>query len=164
MKKAYVKPVFFAEEFVASEHVAGICKLSVTSQLPIYEGVQIDKHSVSYSETPNDNVNVSGWMNSHYNSEMTYWEYAGVGSKQEAQEGKSDAYLFTATNGVCDFLWNHQTDEMGVWGSPDTFVGNDVRPESEMSVIKWLDVTISKFFYGNQGNDDPTYELQQLVS
>ena len=179
MKKAYVKPVFLAEEFVGVAHVASACGYSISKPAEVYFGVGLCDHKGGNCHTvKNSHGGISGSYAYTYKDEqgneqqkqMSYWEYAGNSSGTK----NGDAFLFTVNNGQCDFLWDSTKNEMGVWNTPDVWTNGDVRPTPDASmlgsVVKWLDQNFSIFFYGSNpsggGNNDhhPGYNGGTLVS
>ena len=143
MKKAYVKPVFFAEEFVAdSSYAVGTCTMSggVFEIIPSTTGpkeegttmicnaangnhwasivVPYDKGGKDgYKENPNNVLPGLGmtWSGGPEGTEYTNYTYA--------LESDGKAYLFALDNVVCDFLWNKDAD-----GAPHgpVYVWNDI--------------------------------------
>lgn len=128
MKKAYVKPQYFAEEFVAeSSYIAG-CGASVYSSYEISLGMDVclgtsgdEGHFIGGSDNL-EKVNIKNtalgetW---HYNANgtsYTNWEYAQVGTTAEEQK----ATIFMTRE--CDFWWDPDTGNDGyvyVWDSTD---------------------------------------------
>lgn len=174
MRKAYVKPVFLAEEFVGVSQSVSACAYSTTNPAEVYLGVGLCNHNDGNCHSvKNNHGDISG--NYTYLDEngqtktMSYWEYAG---NQNGKQG-GDAFLFTVNNGQCDFLWDSDNDNMGVWNTPDVWTNDNVRPTPDTStlgsVVNWLGKTFSQFFYGNSSSDGgenhrPGYMGATLVS
>lgn len=163
MKKAYVKPVFMAEEFVASTYHVSACsdRIDPNNKLGIYHGLNLGgNQNVDYEK---------GGLDDNYNATLTYWQYAGVHSADEATEGNTNAYLFTTRNHECDFLWDHWTDTLYVWNTPDT---PNKRTEGDMyKADGTLNITrvgtgfkdVSSFFTGNSSEDVLKYEGTDII-
>lgn len=121
MKKAYVKPVFVAEEFVAAASYATSCgPASINRAITINKGDIIcngrdNGHTAGKDSNGKDaviNTDYIGTWPDGKQSPYTYWDYANQ------NDGKSD--LFSSNNYECDFLWDYYStgkDEMYVWGS-----------------------------------------------
>lgn len=143
MKKAYVKPVFMAEEFEAeSSYAVGSCEVSTRSPFVIWEGMQITE-----KEQHEININVGGstvgqdwYYNSTNGTNHTNWSYAF--------EDDNQATLFV--NKVCDFCWDPHN---GATGSVSVWNGLTHEDRTEQYTIKddqsWQFV---KFFTGNEGS------------
>ena len=132
MKKAYVKPVFLAEEFVAAmDHVAACTTNYWTPQIiqwptngqpgtDLCEGN--DGHSVGFNE------NQALILSNHdkekfyydYSQKITYKEYAEWNADQRPGANADDytatnAYLFNSGHSACDFVWDNTNSDVGVW-------------------------------------------------
>lgn len=168
MKKAYVKPVFMAEEFEGLAHVTSTCGYSINDPAEVYDGVGICFKKNGCNHTVDGSGEIDTGM---YSNELTYWEYAsGAGASNE--QG-NDAYLFTVGNGQCDFLWNSSNDDMGVWKTPDTYTDGAVRPglkkgDVVSDFVNWLGIGFSQFFFNNSSSNSaqhqPGYMSQVLLS
>ena len=99
MKKAYVKPMFFAEEFAATATVA-VCPVRSANPLPIHAKDFI-------CSSPGHAVDHNGKAPVH-----GYWDYA-------TSDG-TDSYIFNSGEGACDFVWNSGNGPLGFWTSVDT--------------------------------------------
>ena len=111
MKKAYVKPVFLAEEFVGTTAVAGCGEGSVNKPVELEKGQYL-----CYKVKPNgsyqgDNGHQIGKNNAPV---LQYWDYAGANKEDDE---KTDVYLFTDSSIVCDFLWNGQGSTVKGWST-----------------------------------------------
>lgn len=117
MKKAYVKPVFLAEEFVAaSSYAANGCPTTKITPKAIAQGTKIcnDGHTVSQT----NKAMINGYYDETQN--ITYWDYASWNEEKRTGAGDSthaatDSYLFSTESSVCDFVWNNTANEVGVW-------------------------------------------------
>ena len=117
MKKAYVKPVFLAEEFVAAASYATSCgAATINSALTIKPGdnvcgEKIDGHTAGKGKAEINNDYIGVWPDTA-GGKYSYWDYA------KQNDGKSN--LFSSSNYECDFLWDYYStgkDEIYVWGS-----------------------------------------------
>lgn len=167
MKKAYVKPVFLAEEFFMTMSIAA-CQYSMNNPAKIYHGVRMcsgNNHKVTWSPnaTNKGTINTKTYTAAD-GTVMDYWQY----SQGAADEASSDAYLFTVNNGQCDFLWDNSNEQIGVWKTPDTFDGirgADTMKDSEGNwLVNWLIGTFSGFFYGSGDPHEPAYQGESIVS
>lgn len=117
MKKAYVKPVFLAEEFVAASSYAISCgPASINKALTINPGnnvcgEKIDGHTAGKGKAEINNNYIGVWPNTVADGEnYSYWQYANQ------NDGKSN--LFSSNNYECDFLWDYYStgkNEIYVW-------------------------------------------------
>ena len=124
MKKAYVKPVFLAEEFVAAaSHVAGCGDGSVNSVKEIIPGTTYlcEFHDNSCNSTlVLENSEANKLYGSHDenfkgSTDLTYWDYAKADS---AGSFNDKIYLFTQNDYECDFVWTgYRNDTVKVWGT-----------------------------------------------
>ena len=161
MKKAYVKPVFLAEEFVAeTSYAATPCGISVGTQLKLIDGksmciVENHKncnHVISVANAPvsgkyqdgfvRDNDALNGYSQNADNS-FSYWDYA-------TKDG-TDAFLFNSSIADCDFLWSgNNRDNVQVWNSVDKGAADT----SKGFVIGFLNTfqSLTGLFCKNEGN------------
>lgn len=152
MKKAYVKPVFMAEFFEVSSTVA-VCPVRSATPLPVEEGDYIcdsPGHAVGHAQAPVNN----------------YWDYA-------TNYQTDNSYIFTSGTYQCDFLWNSEGGNVGVWTQMDEsgaskgtdYLVSDAsqRYNTETNVftavVHWFqDMNFMNFFRGaNSTNCIPTY-------
>ena len=99
MKRAYVKPMFVAEEYEMTECVASCGKGSINQPAIITKGVRLcsgngQDHTF---KKDSDLQAVYGWS--------------------EAQKDKTSAYLFTNSNIECDFLWYGGDSDVQAWST-----------------------------------------------
>lgn len=114
MKKAYVKPVFFAEEFAGTSSVAACEYNAKQNALQIWEGRNLCLNGKCAHEIGKKTNEVSNW-----------WDYATNTEGADANKPSSDslsgyndgAYLFTDGQTVCDFVWNTGGSQVGIWTS-----------------------------------------------
>ena len=99
MKKAYVKPVFLAEEFVMTDCVAS-CPTSTKVPGPIE-----DKTNVCVGDNGHK-VNLDKGLVGKY------WSYA--------DDDSTMVYLFTNATYECDFLWNSTGSNVEGWSTNGT--------------------------------------------
>lgn len=161
MKKAYVKPVFLAEEFVAeTSYAATPCGISVRTQLEL-----IDKKSMCIAKNHKNcnhvidvtNAPVGGEYEDGYvrddnaligysqntDNSFSYWDYA-------TKDGTA-AFLFNSSIANCDFLWSgNNRDTVQVWNSVDKGAADT----SKGFVIGFLDTfkSLTGLFCSNEGN------------
>lgn len=135
MKKAYVKPVFMAEEFVVTATVAG-CNVKAGNPLPVYDGQIICQHL--------NNGHAIGKGSGDVNN---LWDYA-YGRETSKSENTSDSYIFTSGNQTCDFLWNSAGGSVGIWttdnSSEQKAIANAVWKEQDRQ-----NTGVLEFFFGN---------------
>ncbi|MBQ4265435.1 MAG: hypothetical protein IJB85_07990 [Clostridia bacterium] len=156
MKKAYVKPVFFAEEFVAETSYALTgCGTMSWSPKEMYEDMLIcsnDGHKLDH----NGNATVmDGVYGQNANGEnITYWDYAstvdrtGAGDEEYAA---SNRYLFNSASSICDFVWDDTSEDIGVWRENTT---------TNTWSVAWIE-KLTTFFIGTNSdlkNHQPQYE------
>lgn len=170
MKKAYVKPVFLAEEFVAaSSYVASSCGQSVFSALLIeYDknfcakrGCNADSMTF-HRETDYNNESNKPAVYQEYNGTKvegvdSYWDYANYNDDK--------AYLFTGGSSECDFLWNgHASDKVYVWDN--VLKGAAEGAKQILATFGGLSFSLTGFLTGNEAtNGHPTgYEGQSFRS
>ena len=146
MKKAYVKPVFLAEEFVAAaSYAANGCDTTRISPKYIEQGMQICRDDPGHTVGGNKTAEIQGY----YDNNTTYWQYAswsedvrgGAGDSQHAAE---NAYLFSSEFSVCDFVWNNTANEVGVWREQT----NEETGKLEWAVSWIKDALFATFFLG----------------
>lgn len=111
MKKAYVKPVFLAEEFVAaSSYAASACKLSSSNPYTITTNQHLCTNETCDHYTSEKSMFFTGTNTFRVNGKdetKTYWEYAG---------GEGESKLFTLGESQCDFMWKtNGADLVTVW-------------------------------------------------
>ena len=158
MKKAYVKPVFLAEEFVATmDHVAACPTNTWTPQelqFPIngQGGTRLcnsQKTNCSHY-LGSGNATINGYYDEA--NKITYQQYAewSIDDRSNAGDGVSDAtkaYLFNSGYGACDFVWNNTNQNVGVWVW---------ETENEKWGIKLIEKfgDFGKFFFGAKADND----------
>lgn len=175
MKKAYVKPVFLAEEFVAaSSYVASACGVSNAKSLEIKDGdLLCNTHNnhcsldfslegsyvntTKYDGSVIDTTSQTGYSLNNDNG-FSYWDYA----KQDDQK----ACLFNSTIGDCDFLWSgNSNDTIWVWNSVDK--GSADTSNGFIKGVKDTFKSLTGFFNGNEsitGKHDVGYWGQSFRS
>lgn len=158
MKKAYVKPVFLAEEFVAEMSYANNgCGVSIYEPALITyetdakraEGTTADLCSGSedghFIQYQKGNGNSKGLQdlydyNEKNDTNYDYWQYATAGDNK--------ATLFVTV--LCDFIWNPtsgNTGNVSVW---DTVTGRTEGNQYGSKIIG----TFMKFFTGNNAQGE----------
>lgn len=172
MKKAYVKPVFLAEEFVAETSYANqVCNVNQRGPLEIVNGDYWCKdHSkangtggchakvdISVGSNPNGQGAKSLGLASKYNPDksITYWDYARYNSQQN--DYSDGAYLFTDANTVCDFLWDGNTDS-------NVYAYDSVEKQSKENWSTFALTLLNRFFFGDSGQFNIGYEGQPMQS
>ena len=120
MKKAYVKPVFLAEEFVAaSSYAASPCGVSERKPYELEIGDQLcpdgdSGHYVGGQHGDKGTIN-ENW---HYDNSYTNWQYA------TKVDNKATIFMDKA----CDFFWDPDTGSDGnvyVWDNVDEQLRNN---------------------------------------
>lgn len=167
MKKAYVKPVFMAEEFVATASVAS-CGInpSQIGTLDVYYGQHLCYNQTCGHYVGNDQGNLE------YDAK-DYWWYAtgkpdNTGSNNVAPTAAgSGAYLFTDGTVACDFIWNGFGQDVGIWTDNEK---NPISIEADRqigsSLVQFIS-SFSEFFSIPAGNNDqhrPTVNNQIIYS
>lgn len=113
MRKAYVKPVFLAEAFEGTQSVASCGNGSINTPIELEKG-QFICYTNNNGSITGDSGHVIGGQNGKKGSALEYWDAAGA--NKEGSE-KTDVYLFTDANVVCDFLWNGQGSTVKGWST-----------------------------------------------
>ena len=170
MKKAYVKPVFLAEEFVAaSSYVASSCGQSVRSKLLL-------EYEKNFCAKPNCQADsLTFHSEDHYGQDHqkppVYHEYNGTKVDgvesfwDYANYGDNEAYLFTGGLSDCDFLWGgNNNDKVYVWDN----VLKGAAEGAKQIVATWNNAIycLTGFLTGNEdGNGHPVgYEGKAFQS
>lgn len=171
MKKAYVKPVFVAEEFVLSDSVAAACPINVNTSMPLF----FDENTVmcfnpNSGKGDNGHQASKGDLGLSYEGDMTYWDYARADkSTSEYQDGNGqnvsfnngNAYLFSSSYTTCDFVWpNSETNDKDVyvWNSWEVSLRTTLHSVGQI---------FSDFFFNAKSNEDnhtPGYQGSALMS
>lgn len=167
MKKAYVKPVFLAEEFVSKTSFAVTpCDTGINGALKLEYGKNICDHcqgdKIGGNGKPSNNG--GAFVNDPYDGYDSYWKYATSVNMQ----GKNGAYLFNTSVSDyqdCDFIWNgtsygDNTSLVYVWDAQDT---QRTDKNSLVSTLK----NFVQFFAGNSGNEQihvPGYQHESFFS
>lgn len=157
MKKAYVKPVFLAEEFVATlDHVAS-CPTNTWApqqlQFPTKQNGKGGTHLCSDSQCAHSvGQNPNAGILDDYETGVTYQEYAAWDVKDRANAGEDgyeakNAYLFNSGHGACDFVWDNTNQNVGVW------VWETKNEKWGVKLIETLG-DFGNFFYGAKANND----------
>lgn len=156
MKKAYVKPVFLAEEFEGTVSVAS-CQYNVDAQtkIQVYDGLHICDVPCSHSIGGNNGQGTKGDV-------QDWWNYATetkTGNNMDGKGGPDNAYLFTSGQIECDFVWNSQGSQVGIWtqfqDQLNTAISehnNRIKKEGWNPVISWINSF--KDFFGVMGGDN----------
>ena len=179
MKKAYVKPVFLAEEFEMTTNVAG-CDYHSQNKAQIYEPMQMCMGNNSGHSDQGHQIGgqqgVSGYVN-----ENNLWSYATNGaSSTDGRESNGDnfadsAYLFAGRNAECDFIWNQKDGPVGIWTTQEVSSIQDVTSDiwiadtskrTDSSIISWIGSFARVFFGNNSGFDKhtPAYNGVKIFS
>ena len=138
MKKAYVKPVFLAEEFGMTACVASCVGASVNSPIEIEDDGRLcvgpgNDHRI-------DADSVYGWENA-----------AGDGTS---------VYLFTNSNIECDYLWYGEGSSVQAWSTDKDDINSIVwNQEARKNLTQSTNYSFGKilmnFFCGNNtGNQN----------
>lgn len=177
MKKAYVKPVFLAEEFECTAAVAG-CAYSAKTPAQVFEGMHMCGDNSNDGHVIGGNSGDKGFVNKGKHNGVQspgFWDYAtgGTGTyiddaPHEADPNKDLAYLFTDSSTVCDFIWNSRDSQVGVWTSKEndwnTAIAN---PSLRNNAFVTLVSSFANFFFGNSANWEghtPIYGDQKIFS
>ena len=155
MKKAYVKPVFLAEEFEGTACVAA-CDYHAggdNSQVLIYNTLRLCPPSNNCDHAVGGNSN-----NGKYDGDIqNYWKYAtnndtlmeGPTNENYVNDTTDGAYLFTDGETVCDFVWNGGKSQVGIWTQYENNLGSAISNaglrELGQSFITWVS-DFAKFF------------------
>lgn len=146
MKKAYVKPVFLAEEFVAASSYATSCGVSQYSPFELKVGMDLcngddNGHYVGGSsataEYPAQGTISEKW---YKDSQYTNWTYA------LKEDNKATIFMDVK----CDFWWDPNTGNDG-----SVYVWNDVMTENrtEKHTRNHVSWGFFKFFTGANSDD-----------
>lgn len=144
MKKAYVKPVFLAEKFVAEQNYAAKgCGTWAWDKAQIQPGMELCyKEKKGEYESDGHKVGNGNAVINTYSDDynMYYWDYAGRTMNNDGSYNYSDCYLFNREVQECDFVWNNTNEEVYGWNSSVV---------SERTVANVLLGAFSNFFFGN---------------
>lgn len=160
MKKAYVKPVFVAEEFEGTVSVAS-CQYGVDAQtkIGVYDGLHICPnihcaHDIGGNNGKGTDGDVQNWWN--YATETT------TGKNENGLNGPDNAYLFTSGQIECDFVWNSQDSKVGIWtqfqdqwNTAISEHNNRIQKENWNPVISWI--SSFKQFFGIPGGENDNH-------
>lgn len=147
MKKAYVKPVFVAEEFEGTASVA-TCTPNynpTTTPMKVYKDLQVCEHKNNGHEIGKGSGDVKN-----------YWSYATNGAytsapKEQENDLNKAAFLFTSGQQECDFVWNSYDGEIGVWYDKQDQLQADMKVRDVSlveSIIKTVANDFMSFFRG----------------
>lgn len=151
MKKAYVKPVFLAEEFEGTVSVAACDYSSPTNHLAIYNG-----QSLCVIGDSGHHVGGSGNGGKTEGFVQDYWSYATNGdrsdspTKQDYNDGyytdlNKGAFLFTGGQTVCDFVWNGGDSQVGIWTKDKDIISSAIGDADKRSLRDSFITMISSF-------------------
>lgn len=168
MKKAYVKPVFVAEEFVAeTSYAATGCPTNYWAPVSISNGTQLcaddSGHVIGAENGKKGIIN----QKDGYSTGVSYWDYASWGKDKRPDAGDDTyaaegTYLFNSGSKVCDFVWDNTANEVGVW-----------RQEKDADgLLQWVVKMIegakfAPFFFGNSATisqHSPAYNGTMIPS
>lgn len=161
MKKAYVKPVFVAEEFEGTASVAA-CGYSSKNKFEVWEGVQVCHSPGHKIGQGNDNAPFKDYLEYATDGTTSSWDGYTVGGMDD----NKGSYVFTSGLVECDFVWNSNGGSIGVWkqdnedGSESLVSNTGIRKQLVslgQAGIKWLQWTFMPFF--RQNNSDCAPEL-----
>lgn len=165
MKKAYVKPVFFAEEFEGTVSVAACVYHADTNPAQIWEGM--------YMCANEDNGHAIGGQNKQKGDVQQWWGYAtntsGATDANPSNGTYNDgAYLFTDNSVTCDFVWNDKGAQVGIWTSKENDTSSAIWKSSDREgAFVTLISMFTDFFFGNDANFEghtPVYEKMEMFS
>lgn len=154
MKRAYVKPVFLAEEYVAaSNYVAACGTLSWLPQLIKFptdhktgDGTHLCENTTC-AHSVGSNRNQAIIIKDKYDTNTSYEDYAGWDTSKRPNAGEDEysatnAYLFNSGHGACDFVWDNTGSDVGVW------------KKDEKNNNWFVDMigNFGSFFYGSPAN------------
>lgn len=141
MKKAYVKPVFMADEYELTASIANCGPVSTTRGWALVLGNQVcsEKHGNEQQAHIFENTDLI--VENSYSQGLSYWDYATYSGKDANGNNtyNDQVYLFVDGNNVCDFIWKDVTNlsgqsEVYVWDSIDKTGGT--RTEAAGSFVK----------------------------
>ena len=163
MKKAYVKPVFLAEEFVAAaSYASGAC-----GPASVNEPLLFKQKDVLCDQCNGDKAGGTGaGINDKYkytddngklvtHDKLNYWDYAGT----------NDAKMFNGGLFECDFIWEptsatDNTTTVWVWDAVNV-------ADRVLGRITNTFMSFTNFFAGNNGTQEkhnPGYKQQSFFS
>lgn len=154
MKKAYVKPVFMAEEYEMTASVAG-CRTRSNAPHEIW------KNDPCSCSAPGHEIDKTGGA-----PVSDYWDYASNGHANSYEHDKmgvnNGSFIFTDDMLQCDFVWNQPGGKVGVWTDKETgalvsdFDQRELSEESNVgSVVAWIGDNFMSFFRKNEPGCEP---------
>ena len=155
MKKAYVKPVFIADEYEMTVSVAG-CKTRSNAPHEIWK---LDPCSCG---APGHEIDKTGGA-----PVKDYWNYASNGNESNYSHGNmgdnNGSFIFTDDMLQCDFVWNEPGGQVGVWKDKQTnalvsdysqrYFGEE--GTNTGSLIDWVGSNFMSFFRKNEPGCEP---------
>ena len=161
MKKAYVKPVFLAEEFVAE---AGVATCPYKPNSAVNEKLSLEFLWTDNEKKPPVLCNVGDAGHTVYGGEL----FTGNGNNHEktellgdyAYQGDGTATLFDTSNTACDFVWlqpSGQGNIIQVWGDdkadPNLVADHSLRDITKL--FNWNGIqNFLRFFAGANAEND----------
>lgn len=173
MKKAYVKPVFLAEEFVAETSYANsACGISSGAAYKLYINDNNPQHLCIHDGCKGHSLQSKSYVNNHTNTfitditndqkteTMTYWNYA------TKSDGEATLFSFGAVD--CDFMWKtNGQDQVSAW----KYVDNDTRASMVKSTTNIFELiftnigqSFSQFFLANSSSGQGVHEPGEVDS
>ena len=156
MKKAYVKPVFVAEEFEGTENVASCAYGADQNALQVWKGSYLCKVGDGGHTVGKKDYDAKDW-----------WEYAtetpGANETPPTSSNltgyNNGAYLFTDGQTVCDFVWSDSSSKVGIWTSEAGKTDKAISKESDRTGtlnVNLFVTFISSFsqFFGIEPDND----------
>ena len=165
MKKAYVKPVFFAEEYLVEASIAACTKASIYEALELKRGdTTLCNQNCGHVIGKGSNYHIDDYY-THDDVAVpedgtvpavntnTYWQYA------QAEDSKIT--LFNTNNYECEFLWSYEDtglkNEISVWGSTS-------KSERPNNGIFGTGFSLVNFFLGNSTSHNLGYDGASFLS
>jgi len=159
MKKAYVKPVFVADEYELTAAVMG-CDVKSYQEKEIWNTYDLCSGDSGHQ--------VGGSGNSGNAPVNAWWEYAtetpgATGhAPSENHQYNDNAYIFSTGNTVCDFVWNSVDTKVGVWVDANDNAISD-HTQREGAGVKLLDY-FAQFFLGAKfSHYEATYQNEGVL-
>ena len=172
MKKAYVKPVFLAEEFEGTASVAA-CGYGSSKTFEVWDGVKVcnsNGHEIGQGSGKSsfEQRYISYATDNHYgNGKDAFQPINGTTGSYSLtnMDPNIGSYVFTSGNFDCDFAWDSKGGYIGVWedNNKDLMTNNKTREDlykDGLAGIRWLTESFMSFFRKNEPSCEPVLDTK----
>lgn len=172
MKKAYVKPVFLAEEFEGTASVAA-CDRGSSKTFEVWDGVKVcnsNGHEIGQGSGKSsfEQSYISYATDNHYrNGKDAFQPINGTTGSYSLtnMDENIGSYVFTSWNFDCDFAWDSKGGNVGVWVNTkdnNSLITNNVNRKTlynnDSAGILWLAQSFMNFFRKNESGCEPVLD------